>query len=154
MSSTDRIEKKVLIRAPRARVWLALTDVEEFNAWFGVRLRGVIEPGARLEGNITHPVYEHLTMTIEVERVEAPSRFSYRWHPYAVDPGVDYSSEPTTLVEFTLEEAAGGGTTLTIVESGFDRIPASRRAKAFEMNDGGWTEQARRIAAHVDGAAA
>lgn len=151
-TTTDRIEKQILLRAPRSRVWRALTSVEELNAWFGVRLEGALEPGAHLAGNITYPGYEHLKMEIDVERVEPERLFSWRWHPYAVEPEVDYSSEPTTLVEFTLEEVQGG-TMLTVVESGFDRIPAARRAKAFEMNDGGWAEQMKNIERHVGGAA-
>jgi len=151
-TTTDRIEKKILLRAPRSRVWRAITDVQEFNAWFGVRLEGTFEPGAHVAGKITYPGYEHVTMGIDVERVEPERLFSYRWHPYAIEPDVDYASEPTTLVELTLEEASGG-TMLTIVESGFDRIPASRRARAFEMNDGGWTEQAKNIERYVGSAA-
>jgi uncharacterized protein YndB with AHSA1/START domain len=149
-TTTDRIQKQLLIRAPRARVWRAITDVQEFNQWFRVALEGTFEPGAHLKGKITHPGYEHLTMEIAVERIDPEGHFSYRWHPYAVDPNVDYSKEPTTLVEFTLEEVAGG-TRLTIVESGFDGIPASRRAKAFEMNEGGWAAQMKNIETHVLG---
>src|SRR5438105_6476453 len=111
--STDRIEKKIFLRAPPARVWRALSTAEEFSAWFGVALKGTFEPGALLKGRLTIPGYEHLVLEITVERVE-PGRFlSYRWHPYAVDPKVDYSGEPTTLVEFRLETASGG-TELTV----------------------------------------
>jgi uncharacterized protein YndB with AHSA1/START domain len=148
MSSTDRIEKKLVIRAPRARVWRAITDVQEFNAWFNVKLEGTFEPGAHVRGKIASKGYEHVTMEIAIERMEREQLFSYRWHPYAIEPGVDYSAEPTTLVEFTLEDAEGG-TLLTIVESGFDKIPAARRAKALEMNDGGWAIQIKNIAKHV-----
>src|SRR5437773_3402290 len=133
--STDRIEKKVVLRAPRSRVWRAIADAQEFGAWFGVRLEGAFAPGERLKGQITVPGYEHVTMDITVERVDPERLFSYRWHPYAVDPGVDHSAEPTTLVEFRLEEVAGG-TELSVVESGFDRIPVARRAEAFRMNEG------------------
>jgi uncharacterized protein YndB with AHSA1/START domain len=151
-TTTDRIEKKILLRAPRSRVWQALTDVEEFNAWFGVKLERAFEPGARVSGKITYPGFEHVTMSIDIERIEPERSFSYRWHPYAIEPDVDYSSEPTTLVEFTLEEVSGD-TLLTVVESGFDRIPAARRAKAFQMNEGGWTEQMKNIERHVGRAA-
>jgi uncharacterized protein YndB with AHSA1/START domain len=147
-TTTDRIEKKVLLKASRARVWRALTTVDEFNAWFGVKLVGELAPGKSIRGNITHPGYEHLTMEVVVERMDAEKLYSYRWHPYAIDPKVDYSKEPTTLVEFHLEEAPGG-TQLTIVESGFDKIPAARRDEAFRMNDSGWTQQAKNIEAHV-----
>jgi uncharacterized protein YndB with AHSA1/START domain len=146
--STDRIEKKVVLRAPRSRVWRAIADEKEFGAWFGVRLEGAFAPGKRLKGQITVPGYEHVTMDITVERVDPERLFSYRWHPYAVDPGVDYSAEPTTLVEFRLEDVAGG-TELSVVESGFDRIPVARRAEAFRMNEGGWAEQMKNIERHV-----
>jgi uncharacterized protein YndB with AHSA1/START domain len=148
MTNTDRIEKTVTLRAPRARVWRAITTAEEFGAWFGVKLDGRFAEGATVRGKITHPGYEHLTMEILIERMESERYFSYRWHPYAVDAAVDYSTEPTTLVEFRLDEA-NGGTVLTIVESGFDRIPVARRAEAFRMNEGGWTEQMKNIEGYV-----
>lgn len=147
-SSTDRIEKRVVLRAPRSRVWRALTDSDEFGTWFGVRLQTPFAPGATVRGKITHPGYEHLTMELFVERIEPERYFSYRWHPAATDPQVDYSKEPTTLVEFRLEEAPEG-TVLTIVESGFDRIPLARRAEAYRMNEGGWTQQVQSIERHV-----
>lgn len=148
VTSTDRIEKTVTLRAPRARVWRALTAADEFGTWFRVKLDGAFREGATVRGRITHPGYEHVTMEMQVERIEPERYFSYRWHPYAVDPSVDYAAEPATLVEFTLEEA-GGGTVLTIVESGFDRVPVARRAEAFRMNDAGWTEQLKNIERHV-----
>ena len=147
-TSTDRIEKTVTLKAPRARVWRAIADARQFGEWFHVRLDGEFTVGATIRGRITHPGYEHLTMEVVVERMEPERVFSYRWHPYAVDPKVDYSPEPMTLVEFTLEDAPGG-TRLTIVESGFDRIPLSRRAEAFRMNSGGWSEQAQNIERYV-----
>jgi uncharacterized protein YndB with AHSA1/START domain len=116
--------------------------------WFGVTLQGPFTQGATVRGQITHPGYEHLTMEVRVERIEPERYFAFRWHPYAIDPNTDYSGEPMTLVEFRLEES-GDGTALAIVESGFDRIPLARRAEAFRMNDGGWTQQARNIASHV-----
>ncbi len=146
--NTDRIEKSVILSAPRARVWRALANADEFGTWFGARLAGAFAPGARLTGRITAPGYEHLTMELLVERVEPESLFTYRWHPYAVEPGADYASEPTTLVEFRLAEVEGG-TRLTVVESGFDKIPLERRAEAFRMNDQGWTEQMRNVERHV-----
>lgn len=147
-TNTDRIEKKVVLRAPRARVWRALTDPAEFGAWFGVRIEGEFMPKARVTGRITIPGYEHVLLEMSIERIEPERVFTYRWHPYAVDPKVDYSSEPTTLVEFQLEEVAEG-TRLTVVESGFDKLPVARRAEAFRMNDGGWTQQIRNIERHV-----
>ena len=147
-TGTDRIEKKVLLSAPRARVWRAIADAREFGKWFGVELAGAFTPGARVKGKITHKGYEHLTFEMTVERMEPERLFSYRWHPYAVDPEVDYSSEPTTLVVFELEES-GKGTILTVVESGFDRIPLARRAEAYRMNDQGWAGQMKSIEKYV-----
>ena len=147
-TSTDRIEKTVTITAPRARVWHAIADARQFGEWFRVRLHGEFAVGATLRGNITYPGYEYITMEIVVERMEPERFFSYRWHPYAIDPKVDYSPEPMTLVEFTLEDASDG-TRLTIVESGFDRVPLSRRAEAFRMNSDGWSEQMQNIERYV-----
>ena len=146
--TTDRIEKTIVLKAPRARVWRALTDPREFSRWFGASLADPFVPGARVKGPITHPGYEHLTLEMVVETVEPERVFSYRWHPYAVDPKTDYSSEPMTLVEFRLDDAPGG-TRLTVVESGFDRIPAARRAEAFRMNSDGWAAQMTNIERHV-----
>ena len=146
--STDRIEKKITLKTTRARLWRAIADTKEFGEWFRVKLEGTFTEGATTRGQITHPGYEHLTMELQVVKIEPESYFAYRWHPYAVDPKVDYSSEPTTLVEFHLEDA-DGGTLLTIVESGFDEIPLARRAEAFRMNDGGWAQQTRNIERHV-----
>jgi uncharacterized protein YndB with AHSA1/START domain len=147
-SSTDRIEKRILLRASRSRVWRAITTAEEFGAWFRVNLEGGFAEGVTTRGRITHQGYEHVTVEMLVERIEPERYFSYRWHPYAIDPGVDYSAEPTTLVEFILEDAEGG-TALTILESGFDRIPLARRAEAFRMNDQGWTGQIKNLARYV-----
>lgn len=146
--STNRIEKTILLRAPRARVWRALARAEEFGAWFGLALEGAFAPGARLTGRLTAPDYEHLTVTIAVEEMQPERLLTYRWHPYAVEPDVDYTLEPTTLVEFHLAEIADG-TQLTVVESGFDHIPLARRATAYRMNDAGWTEQLANIERHV-----
>jgi len=134
---TDRIEKQILLRVPRARVWRALTDHEEFGAWFRVALESPFREGATVRGRITYPGYEHATMEVVVERIEPERLFSYRWHPFAVDKTTDYSHEPSTLVEFRLEDAPGG-TRLTVAESGFDRIPLARRAAAFTANEHGW----------------
>ena len=145
----DRIEKKIVLRAARSRVWRALTDANEFNEWFRVKLRGQFEAGKEISGPVTYPGYEHLTMTALVERMEPERLFSLRWHPAAIDPKVDYSKEPTTLVEFRLEPA-GEGTRLSVTESGFDQLPAGRRMEAFRMNEGGWTVQCENIRKHVD----
>ena len=148
MTSTDRIEKQVQLRASRARVWRALTNADEFGAWFRVKLDGPFVEGAATRGRLTFPGYEHLTMTMDIARIEPESLFAYRWHPYAMDAKVDYSNETPTLVEFRLEDA-DGGTRLSIVESGFDSLPAGRRDEAFRMNDGGWTQQTKNLAAYV-----
>lgn len=147
---TDRIEKSIVLRAPQSRVWRAIADANEFGSWFGMRLASAFAPGARVTGRITTPGYEHLTVEMFVERVEPERLFSYRWHPYAVDPAVDYAGEPTTLVEFHLAEVEGG-TRLTVVESGFDRLPAARRGEAFRMNDEGWAGQVENVQRYVGG---
>ena len=148
MSGTDRIEKRVTLKAPQSRVWKAIADSTEFGKWFGIKFDQPFVAGTTAHGRITIPKYEHVRAEFQIERVEPESYFSYRWHPYAIDPAVDYSAEPTTLVEFRLDQE-GNATVLTIIESGFDRIPLARRAEAFRMNDGGWTSQIRNIEAHV-----
>jgi uncharacterized protein YndB with AHSA1/START domain len=147
--STDRIEKKVLLRAPRKRVWRALADSKEFGHWFGMKFDGPFTPGAVVRGVISpskvnaevakaQKTHEGVAFDITIEKMEPERLFSFRWHPGAVEPGMDYSAEPTTLVEFVLEETAEG-VLLTVRETGFDRIPLARRAQAFTANEGGWT---------------
>src|SRR3569833_1209938 len=129
-SSTDRIHKQVVLRAPRTRVWRALVDKTEFGSWFRVALpAGEFSEGATVEGQITYPGYTHLTMRVTVEQVEPEQRLSFRWHPGAVEPNVDYEQEPTALVVFELSDTSEG-TLLTVDESGFDALPAERRAEA------------------------
>jgi uncharacterized protein YndB with AHSA1/START domain len=148
-TSTDRIERKIVLKATRARIWRALTHIEEFNSWFGVRLSGAqFVAGERFTGQIAHPGYEHIVMQLTIEKSEPETLLSWRWHPYAVDPKVDYSSEPASLVEFRLEDVVGG-TLLTVVESGFDQIPLARRLQAFRMNSEGWDAQLKNIENHV-----
>lgn len=149
MTETDRIEKNVTLKAPRSRVWRAIADSEQFGEWFRVKLESPFKAGETVRGKILHKGYEHMKFDMEIEKIEPERYFSYRWHPYPIDPKVDYSKEPTTLVEFTLEDD-NGGTALTIVESGFDRIPLARRAEAFRANDGGWTGQIKAIANYVE----
>src|SRR5688572_20470445 len=121
-SSTDLIQKQILLKAPRSRVWRALFNAEEFGKWFGVTLTGkTFAAGQRVQGQITIPGYEHVLWDVTVERVEPEKLLSFRWHPYAIDPAIDYSQEPTTLVQFELKEVEGG-TLLSLVESGFDNI--------------------------------
>src|SRR5579863_1402627 len=117
----SRIEKRILIRAPRERVWRAITNVDEFSAWFGVRMDGAFEPGARLRMTATNPGYEGMVVDVTIERMEPGRLLSWRWHPGAPRPDVDYSAEPTTLVEFRLEDDEAG-TLLSVLETGFDRI--------------------------------
>ena len=150
MTNTDRIEKTILLRATKSRVWRALTDAGEFGQWFGVKFDGPFEVGKAMKGTITLKGYEGAKMDIFIERMDAEDLFSYRWHPYAVDPKVDYSAEPTTLVEFRLEQERDR-VRLTVVESGFDRIPAHRRDEAIRMNDRGWSSQIENIRRHVSG---
>jgi uncharacterized protein YndB with AHSA1/START domain len=146
---TDRIEKKILLRAPRSRVWTALTDSNEFGAWFGMRFEGPFRAGTTMHGAMVPTTvdaevarqqkpYEGFPFEITIERIDPERLFSFRWHPFAIEKGVDYSAEPTTLIVFELEEVADG-IMLTVTESGFDRIPIERRAKAFAANEGGWT---------------
>ena len=161
--TTDRIEKKILLRAPRQRIWRALTDAAELGTWFGARFDGPFTPGARRRGVIVptgvdaevakaQQPYEGKPFEITVERLEPERLFSFRWHPYAVEPGVDYSAEPTTLITFTLDEVPDG-IMLTVTESGFDRIPLERRAEAFKANEQGWAMQLKLIEKYLAQAA-
>jgi uncharacterized protein YndB with AHSA1/START domain len=146
---SDSIEKRIELAAPVSRVWRALTDHREFGAWFRVKLNGPFVPGEIARGHITYPGYEHMKWEATVQKMEPERLFSFTWHPYAVDPNVDYASEPATLVEFRLEPK-DGGTILILTESGFDAIPKHRRFEAFRMNERGWTEQMSNIARHVE----
>jgi uncharacterized protein YndB with AHSA1/START domain len=157
--STDRIEKKVLLRAPRNRVWRALADSTEFGGWFGMKFDGPFAPGASMRAVIVPTTvdaavakaqkpYEGIPFEITIERMEPERLFSFRWHPHAIEPGVDYSAEPTTLVAFELEEAENG-IMLTVTESGFDQIPLAHRAKAFAANEGGWAIQVKMIERYI-----
>jgi uncharacterized protein YndB with AHSA1/START domain len=145
----DKIEKRIELNAPVARVWRALTDYREFGEWFRVALEGPFVPGETARGQILHPGYKHLTWQAVIQKMEPESLFSFTWHPYAVDPGADYSKETPTLVEFRLQ-ATAAGTLLTLTESGFDKVPAGRRPEAFRMNEGGWAQQMKNIQSHVD----
>jgi uncharacterized protein YndB with AHSA1/START domain len=162
-ANTDRIEKKVLLRAPRERVWRAISDSKQFGSWFGVEFDGPFVANSRVVGKIvpttvdpevarSQKPYEGFTFEFSIDRIEPQRLFSFRWHPFAVEAGVDYSKEPTTLVLFELEENFNG-TVLTITESGFDSIPLERRAKAFNANEQGWTAQAKLIEKYLARAA-
>lgn len=149
-STTDSIYKEITLRAPLERVWRALTDRTEFGEWFGVLLDGPFRVGEKITGQITHPGCEHMAFEAWVERMDLEQCFAFRWQPHATDPEHDYSNEPSTLVEFRIEEA-DGGTRLTVTESGFDAIPEEHRGAAFMRNEGGWSEQMKNIASHVGG---
>jgi uncharacterized protein YndB with AHSA1/START domain len=159
-SQTDRIQKKTVLRAPRSRVWRAISDSKEFGAWFGLTVDGPFVPGAAFTAKSaqtkvdpevakSQKPYEGMPFEIIIDRVEPERLFSFKWHPFAVEKDVDYSSEPHTLVTFELEEAPGG-THLTITESGFDRVPLARRAQAFAMNEQGWAAQAKLIEKYLE----
>ena len=146
---TDRIERDILLKAARSRVWRALSNAEEFGDWFGVALKGkTFAAGQRVQGQITSPGYEHLVFDVLIERMEPERLLSFRWPLDAVEADVDYLNEPTTLVVFELK-AVEEGTVLSVVESGFDSIPPMRRLEAFRMNSGGWDEQMENIKKHV-----
>jgi uncharacterized protein YndB with AHSA1/START domain len=146
---TNRIEKLVELNASVSRVWKALTDHREFGEWFRVRIDNPFKLGEISRGNVTYPGYEHLKWEVTIKAMEPERYFAFAWHPYAVDPKVDYSKETPTLVEFMLDPTANGTTLLTVAESGFDKIPDHRRAEAFRMNDNGWAIQIKNIEAYV-----
>jgi uncharacterized protein YndB with AHSA1/START domain len=147
--NSDRIERRTLLRVPRARVWQALTTPEEFGRWFGVRVHGPsFAPGQHVRGPVTYPGFEHVFLELWIERVEPPRLLSWEWHPAAIEAGVDYSQEPKTRVVFDLAEAAQG-TLLTVVESGFDRLTPERRVTVLRLNTEGWEEQMLNIEKHV-----
>ncbi len=156
-SPTDRIERELRLDSPRARVWRALTDAQEFGKWFGITFESAFTPGATLFGRMTNPKYADVPFEFIIQQIEPQHRFSFQWRPFALDPNVDYSGEPRTLIEFTLDEVDVGtptaGTLLRVVESGFDGIPASRRTVAFEMNGKGWTSQLVNIKKYVENVA-
>ncbi|WP_206675523.1 SRPBCC family protein [Solimonas terrae] len=157
--SMDQIEKKVVLKAPRERVWRAVSEADSFGRWFGVDFDGPFVAGRKLSGRIVPTTVDAEVAKLQaphagtpfafvVDAIEPMDRFAFRWHPFAIDPAVDYSLEAMTLVEFLLEDAEGG-VLLTIRESGFERIPLARRAAAFAANDGGWTHQTRLVAKYL-----
>lgn len=142
----DSIEKTILLKAPRSRVWRAITESEQFGAWFGMRVDRPFAPGTTVKATMVGTTvdadvakkqkeYAGTPFEMVIERVEPETLFSFRWHPGP--PGTDYAKEPMTLVEFRLAEAPGG-VMLTVTESGFDKIPLARRAQAFNGNAEGW----------------
>ncbi|RAU90011.1 vanillate O-demethylase oxidoreductase VanB [Mycobacterium colombiense] len=156
-----KIEKQVVLRAPLDRVWRAISDAEEFGRWFGVRFDGPFVAGTSVTAAITPTTVDGevakrqephtgVRSTWQIVAVEPPRRFAYRWHPFAVDPDIDYDQEPTTLVEFTLAERPDG-VLLTITESGFEAIPPARRGPSFEANGEGWAIQTTLVRRYVEG---
>ena len=171
MASTDRIEKQVTLRAPVSRVWKAIANAQEFGRWFGFQLDGEFEAGKTIKGTFNGELDEAAiveqqkslgikpskikrpgpnTVFCTVDRIEPERYFSFRWIPYGIDADIAPEGEPTTLVEFRLE-AVAEGTRVSIVESGFDKVPAHRRERAFRMNEGGWAAQAVNLQKYVDG---
>ena len=144
----DRIEKRIELRAPLSRVWRALTGYREFGEWFRLRIDGPFQPGKVSTGQVTYPGYEHLKWEAIVQKMEPERLFSFTWHPAAIDPKMDYSKEPPTLVEFRLEKIPTG-TKLVVIESGFEKLPSDRRLEAFRMNEDGWAEQIKNIESYV-----
>jgi uncharacterized protein YndB with AHSA1/START domain len=142
------IEKRIELKAPLARVWRAISDHREFGAWFKVNIEAPFVAGQPARGQITHPGYEHVVWNVVVQKIEPERLFSFTWHPYGIDPKVDYSKETPTLVEFRLS-AIPGGTLLIVTETGFDHVPAARQAEAYRMNESGWAQQTRNIENHV-----
>jgi uncharacterized protein YndB with AHSA1/START domain len=147
-TNTTRFEKEILLKAPQHRVWLALTDAHEFGAWFGARIDTPFAAGSSVTGKITAPGDEHVALQLTVEQLRPERLFSFRWHPYAIDPTVDYSTEATTLVECMLDDVQGQ-TLLTIAESGFDQLPTARRSEAYQMQSKGWAQQLENIQAYL-----
>jgi uncharacterized protein YndB with AHSA1/START domain len=145
--TNDRIEKTTILRAPQSRVWRALTDADQFAAWFGIEFTEPFAVGRTVKGTLTMRG-ERVTLEFAIERIDPEERFAYRWHPYAMDPKIDYSAEPMTLVEFRLR-AVPEGTELTVIESGFDRIAEHRRAEAYRVMDGGWKSQIEKLRSYV-----
>lgn len=150
VSDTDRVERSILINASRERVWRALSNAEEFGAWFGANLAGqVFAPGQRARGPLSACGREHIYFDAVIERIQPQDVLAFHWHPYAVDPAVDYSQEQPTLVTFTLKDSPGNGILLTVLETGFDKVPQHRRREAFEMHQGGWEVQLQNVARHA-----
>jgi uncharacterized protein YndB with AHSA1/START domain len=150
MSETDKIEKTIVLRAPRSRVWRAISDAREFGTWFRVELEGPFVVGQVARGNIKYPGYEHVKFVAHIDAIEPEHRMVMRWHPNAIDPDTDYAAEPMTTVVFRLEDVPEG-TRLTVTETGFDALPPERRDVAFRSNAGGWAEQLTNVERYLAG---
>jgi uncharacterized protein YndB with AHSA1/START domain len=149
----DRVEKTIELRAPRSRVWRAISNGKELGAWFGLgmplELVGDFVPGAQISGTWIIDGREVKEPFCTIEHVEPERALVFRWVPYEVPPGEDHAKHPTTRIEFRLEDIANG-TRLTVVESGFSRLPADKQYKRRENGDG-WALQLHAIAQHVVG---
>ena len=148
MDENYTIRKQIEIKAPLEKVWNAIIDHEQFGKWFRVKIDKPFAVGEVSTGNITYPGYEHIKWKAKIKEIVEYKLFSLTWHPYACDPDVDYDSEEPTLVEFRLEKT-DNGTLLTVIESGFDKIPKHRFAEAFRMNEGGWEQQMKNVSDYV-----
>lgn len=161
-ATTDRIEKQILLHHSRVRVWQAISDSTHFSKWIGLCDHGEFLPGEIFTAKMAptrfnadfaalQAPYSGLPVRMTIERMEPMSVFAFRFHPFAIDRNFDYSREPMNLVTFTLEqtEQAPAGILLTITESGFDRIPAERRATAYPVNERGWSLAIKAIEAYL-----
>ncbi len=141
------IERQIEIKAPMAKVFLALTDSKQFGQWFKVKLDGPFVAGKTTTGMNLSKGFE-MPMQFIIREIKPETYFSYSWTPFPMDRTIDYSKEEPTLVEFFLSTSSKG-TLVKVKESGFDKITASRRAKAFEMHSGGWEAQLQNIEAFL-----
>jgi uncharacterized protein YndB with AHSA1/START domain len=140
----NQIEKQIELKAPISKVWNALTDYKQFSEWFGVALESPFKMGETTEGQITIEGYEFIRFTANVQKMEAEQLFSYTWHPASLEKNHDYSNETPTLVEFKLTESTNG-TLLTVIETGFNKLPENRREESFRRNSDGWAMQLESI---------
>jgi uncharacterized protein YndB with AHSA1/START domain len=146
----NSIERTIDLKASVDRVWTALTDYEEFGAWFRLELDGPFQVGRVTTGVVNCPGHEGLPFWARVTVMEAPRRFSFVWPmDESVDPDDPDIEHKVTLVDFTLEPLAEGAR-LTVRESGFERLPADKRLQVFRDNNGGWDFQMKNIRSHVE----
>lgn len=151
----DKIEKQIVVKAPIARVWRAISDSEQFGEWFRVKLDGPFVLGEVTTGKVTVPGFEHMIWRSVTTVIEAERRLAFTWNPYDYEPYDDETEAaradaPQMLVEFRLE-STDEGTRVTIVESGFASLPDDARREAmFLRNEGGWNEQVSNIKNYVE----
>lgn len=149
MSTQDKLVKVVDIKAPVSRVWQALTDHRQFGEWFRVDLNEPFAPGSRSTGLTLYPGYEGHEWLAVIETMEPETLFAFHWNHEDIEPGVPLAQQPTTRVEFRLEDT-GSGTRLTITETGFAALPEHKRVEAIRLNTQGWDIQAKNISDYVD----